>query len=635
MKKVVISIIILILIIFGGYFIYFNYNTNKVDMSGKEVSLLLDQVNDQKDINAKLDKISLSKTYTFSNPYVELNPYGISPLSAIIIFNTSESTEVEVYINDDSYTKMESSISHVIPIYGLLEDYDNVIRMVINGEESIVNIKTDKSNINYPLNVEYASSTLNNETLYFTTASYETYFTGWDIEGNLRFYLTVDNRMDVEWLDNGHFLIGVSQGQSREQFIGFVEMDYLGKIYNYYTLENGYSFEFQILSDGTYMLAGGDKAVYMDHQMVYQIDPSNGNKLSELDIYEVIKAIDPDFKDKFLGASVIRNGFYYNEETNELLVSFRDINTIFSFNYKNKTLNWVFVDPDNEEFSSSVWDDYKIEVESGRYPLAQHTPQITKDGYIAFFNNGYDRYKVYTLNQSDAVSDFSDAYSSCEVYKIEDKKAKLVWSYDNNKSLFSIKYGLFRYNDDDTKLMNFGYILTDEYRSNSSNSIKASENLIDSMYAMIIELDSEDNVIFKATSDEGKFRVFKHNLYNETTENVSLTTLNIYNTIEDDKLSTTNIKDVNLDNAEEWIYTFELTDNTLTTNYSITETDKLDIYFVNSKGKIYILNYKNSNNTNANRIFNLSIPNDKYKVYVSLNDILYKIDNVYVESTNS
>ena len=94
--------------------------------------------------------------------------------------------------------------------------------------------------------------------------------------------------MDVEWLDNGHFLIGTSQGQFAENFVSFVEMDYLGKIYNYYVPSNGYSFEFQSLSDGLFMLAGGKKPVYLEEQVIYTVNPSDGSTVNLINLSSLI-----------------------------------------------------------------------------------------------------------------------------------------------------------------------------------------------------------------------------------------------------------------------------------------------------------------------------------------------------------
>ena len=633
-KKLLIAIIPLCILL-GISAILFAICYKKTDdinkfMNKDTISALWYEVNDQKEINNKLNTLKSQKKYTFKDAYVELNPYKISPLSAIIIFNTNKEESIQVYINDEFVTTTDETKEHIIPIYGLYEDYNNQVKLVKGEEEVTYEIKTDKSNINYPLNVEIATEEINNQDIYFTVSSYETYLTGWDKTGKLRFYLTEDNRMDVEFLDNGHFIIGVTQDQTREQFVGFVEMDYLGKIYNYYTLENGYSFEFQILSNGNYMLAGGNEAIYMDEQVVYELDPKTGNKASEINLSEIILQIDPNFNKKYLGAAAIRNGFYYDETTKELLVSFREISTIFSFNYETKQLNWIFTDPNNQEFQNDVWKNYFVKLRSGRYPLGQHTPQITKDGKIAFFNNGYDRYNIAIMkNQSDLTNDLMSAYSSVEIYDIDSyKNARLIYSYDENKSLFSIKYGLFRVLENDNKLMNFGYVLTDEYR-NGNNSVIESESNIDSMYTLILELNSKNEVIFRATSEEGKYRVFKHYFYNEITNSTNVSELNIFNTIKDESLKESNYKKHNLDVATEWIYDLTFTKNTFTSNYEIKADDEIVFLFVNKIGKVYEMTYKEKDNTKLKRVFNLELPNGEYAMFIKINDNIYNTQKNY------
>lgn len=632
-KKFVYIAIIAVLLIIGAISFSSFRHTEKIQsyITGKKVSATLDLVNSQVAINKKLEKIATQKKYTFNDAYVELNPYKISPLSAIIIFNTPKEESISLTINDVYVTTFKASLTHIIPIYGLKEDFENSVKLVMGEEEKIYTIKTKKSNIEYPLNVEYKSQNLNNEELYFTVASYSTYLTAWDIEGNLRFYLTVDNRMDVEWLDNGHFLIGTTQDQAREQFMGFVEMDYLGKIYNYYTLEHGYSFEFQTLTNGNYMLAGGNEAIYMDEQYIYELNPQDGTTVSEINLSQIIKEIDPEFNAKYLGAGAIRNGFNYNELTGELVVSFRELNTIFSFNYPEKKLNWVFVDPSNEAFQNPVWDKYKVKSTTGRYPLGQHTPTITKEGYLAFFNNGYDRYHVSEGTASDKIGDYKNAYSSVEIVSIKNNIARPIWHYDNNKDLFSIKYGLFNILENNHKLMNFGYIIKDEYRANYDSSVKETENGIDNVYALILEMDNYNNIIFKATCEEGKFRVFKHSLYANETDYTDPSILNIFNSIPDDNLEKVSVDDIDLSEPLEWIFSLDMTKNTFTTNYEITETDALDIYFVNKKGEVYILNYKDKENQKPKRIFNANLAQGEYGIYINLNGKVYnpKVTLVY------
>lgn len=628
MKKVFnITLIVSVLLVVVMVYCFNEAKRLSSYFKGDVLSTTIDQVHIQKKVNDELERAKKNKSYSIENAYVKLNPYEISPLSAIIIFYTQSEEEVEVFINDEFFTKMEKSKEHAIPIYGLYEDYDNVITLKINGKSYDKHIKTDASNIKYPLNIS-KNEVLNNENdLIFTVSSYETYFTGWDRKGKLRFYLTVDNRMDVEWLPNGHFLIGTSEGQVRENFLSLVEMDYLGKIYNYYNLEHGYGFEMQILKNGNYMLAGGDKAIYFDHQYIYEMNPSDGSVINELDIYDVIKKIDPEFLDEYLGQKAIRNGFFYNEETDELVVSFREINTIFCFNFKEKTLKYVFTGT-SKLFSSSVWNQYLVKVKSGRYPMGQHTTTITKDGYLAFFNNGYDRYSITFDGLNNITDNFKDAYTSVEIYDIKNNVASLVWKEDFEKKYFSIKYGLFSVLENDFKFMNFGYILKDEFRRRSNSNIAETEKNVEDIYSRIIELDKDGKVVFEATCEEGKYRAFMHNLYSDNTKNVEIDSFNTIDTVSKSKLETTSVRNLDVDSSLEWINSLEFTKHTFQTNYKIGEKDEVKFHFLNNHGKVYTYIYKEKDGDN-NHIFNLDLDKGNYRMFISINDQLYDTKKVY------
>lgn len=628
MKKVFnITLIVSVLLVVVMVYCFNEAKRLSSYFKGDVLSTTIDQVHIQKKVNDELERAKKNKSYSIENAYVKLNPYEISPLSAIIIFYTQSEEEVEVFINDEFFTKMEKSKEHAIPIYGLYEDYDNVITLKINGKSYDKHIKTDASNIKYPLNIS-KNEVLNNENdLIFTVSSYETYFTGWDRNGKLRFYLTVDNRMDVEWLPNGHFLIGTSEGQVRENFLSLVEMDYLGKIYNYYNLEHGYGFEMQILKNGNYMLAGGDKAIYFDHQYIYEMNPSDGSVINELDIYDVIKKIDPEFLDEYLGQKAIRNGFFYNEDTDELVVSFREINTIFCFNFKEKTLKYVFTGT-SKLFSSSIWNQYLVKVKSGRYPMGQHTPTITKDGYLAFFNNGYDRYSITFDGLNNITDNFKDAYTSVEIYDIKNNVASLVWKEDFEKKYFSIKYGLFSVLENDFKFMNYGYILKDEFRRRSNSNIAEAEKNVEDIYSRIIELDKDGKVVFEATCEEGKYRAFIHNLYSDNTKNVEIDSFNTIDTVSKSKLETTSVRNLDLDSSLEWINSLEFTKHTFQTNYKIGEKDEVKFHFLNNHGKVYTYIYKEKDG-DINHIFNLDLDKGNYRMFISINDQLYDTKKVY------
>ena len=165
-KKYLVIIPFIVLLVVSGVLFFVCYDkTEEIAnyIKGEEHTAILEQVTNQESINIRLNNISNEKKYTMKDAYVELNPYKISPLSAIIIFNTNREEEIEVYINDKFATKMEAVKKHIIPIYGLYEDYENKVKLVNNGVEVEYTIKTEKSNIKYPLNVEYKSEAVNND----------------------------------------------------------------------------------------------------------------------------------------------------------------------------------------------------------------------------------------------------------------------------------------------------------------------------------------------------------------------------------------------------------------------------------------------------------------------------------------
>jgi hypothetical protein len=626
-KKILIIIVIILVVILAclGIFKITTYKDNKISKDSDAISAIYPFIYDQEEINDKLDSISKDKKYTFNNAYVELNPYGISPLSGIIIFNTDESNTVDVYINDIYFTTMDSSKIHSIPIYGLYEDYDNIVKLVMGSESVTYNFKTAKSNIEYPIDVITSDTTLNDD-IYFLEGSMVTGLTGWDKSGNLRFYLTQMLKMDVEWLDNGHFIIGTEQGndldgyEALDRYCAFVEMDYLGKVYNYYTVPYGYDFESQVLSNGDIMIGGGTSPIYYDEQVVYTFNMSTSKVTSYVNLSEIIKSIDSEFDSSKLGPSAGKNGFYYDEDTKELLVSFRQLNALINFDYDNKTINWVLTDSSNKYFSNDVWNKYLLD--SDIIPKGQHSPQILGNGLYAFYNNNYDR-----INVSTSISDYDNLYSEAIIFSVNDNIAKVEWSSSSiTTDYFTQKYGLFRVLENGNKLINFGWIPTSDYLSNKTNTFQAIEGDVDNTYAVFYELDSDNNILFEATCDEGKYRIFKHSIYNKTTSNTNFT-LNIYENISESSYSKVNISDYDIDNALEFVNYFEFTKNTFYTKYDIQESDEIKLLFVGKNS--YEFTYKEASLSNINKVFNLNLPNGNYDLYIIINGNIMSSNKKY------
>ena len=618
-KKKCLILLFCIIIVFILLYVFNGYGDKYFNKDMTVNYQISDILIEQESINKEIEKIANSKEYTIDNPKVILDPYKISPLTALIIFNTDKKYSIEVNINDEYIFKMDKAKKNIIPIYGLYEDKKNIISITINDKVKKIEIVTDKANnVN---KLEVSKSIFNNyNDLYFMTSPVGTSASAYDQKGNLKWYLTRKFTMDFEWLDNGHFLVGIPESHVADRKIGFVEMDYLGKIYNYYVLEHGYEFEFQRLENGNYMLCGGDKSIFYDKAWIYEID-NKGNMVDYLDLYKIFKDIDPDFDETRLNFRIIRNAFYYNEDTHELVVSLRGLNSIISLDYKTKSLNYIFA-PDG--IYSDKFDEYMVTLESGRYPLGIHSVFMTSDGYIGFLNNGYDRYNGFEVGGEDRVSTYKDDYSTAELYEIKDKKAKLVWEYDADKKIFTHQYGSFNiYNGN--KLVNFGWTLNDEYRMKEDATLSESEKNTDNTYAKIYEFNDQDDIIFEAKIEDGKYRIFKHSLYSDKIDNFDYRISNFYNTVSKSKkdiIYTRKIDD-KLDHAENFENKITYTRYSIDTDYSFDTYDNVDILLVGKNNISYKIEYKKENE-NVIKNLNINLRKGEYALYLIINDIYFK-----------
>ena len=190
--------------------------------------------------------------YTPDNPYFVLNPYGISPLTGLLMFESSEVNEYKVVIKgktiDSSFEyKTDSLISHIIPIYGLYPNFNNEVflyELIDEDTYELVyteNVKTGKlpSNIELPTLLETTHEYFGND-LMVTMSNNTNMPVGYDINGHVRWYLNKELSWGPDQLENGNFIFGNRDLVDPYYNAEILEIDYLGKVYGRYNLPNGY-----------------------------------------------------------------------------------------------------------------------------------------------------------------------------------------------------------------------------------------------------------------------------------------------------------------------------------------------------------------------------------------------------------
>jgi len=626
-KKLIIGwIIIVVLIIVLGIFIYLNQDLNKikeevskyfVDKTG--VAALDDMVSEQASKDLEYLKLIEDKVYTFDDPYVVVNPYDISPLTALIIFRTKEKVEIDVIINDVFVTTMESDKLHSIPIYGLKAGIVN--KVVLKYDNHVKEVSIDRTNIKKrDLSVEVKNSNIDiDKELYFLSSPNDMNVFAYDGSGNMVWQLSGNYALDIEFLENGRMYLSNGESSSiSECYDGFYEMDYLGKIHKNYSLENGYHHELVRLSDGSVLVAGGNKQESAPYSasFVYQIQ-SDGKVIHSIDIYDLFREIDIEFADSLKGKNVLINSIDYHEDSKEMILSLRGLNTVLSLNFETKKLNWILGDP---EFYSSSFKPYLLNITDGsRFPLGAHTAFLTKDGYLGVFNNGYDMVNESSIYLVDHLED----YSSAVLYKIDGKNISTYWEYDGDKKYFNYALGSFQYYEDHSKLINFGWTFKEEAYVPSTYII--SYNGV--TYARIMELNSQDEIIFHATYPRGIYRAFKHSMYERKTSNYIDFDFTLFNNNESKlkEISTRDIYDL-LDHAILSPYDVNVTVNTVKLDVFFDSMETVDLYFVSEDRKSYVLPYKEEGK-NALATVNINLKGN-YAFYLKINDVMYDTKKV-------
>ena len=182
------------MIVVGVFLLALNIINEKY-MNTKELPLQKSLVTKQSILE---NKFKLGKS--INKPNIILDPYKISPLTALVLFKTKTEVKPKVtIIGKDKLstysTTFDKSKEHYLPIYGLYPDKENEVLIEYKENNKrvtkTIKIKTDKLPNDFikPTSVVSKKEKLTND-LYFFTPSSKGYTCAYDINGDVRWYLS-------------------------------------------------------------------------------------------------------------------------------------------------------------------------------------------------------------------------------------------------------------------------------------------------------------------------------------------------------------------------------------------------------------------------------------------------------------
>ena len=343
MKKIIAKYCLLIIVTFAASIFIYEYV-----MASKPIDTESDILASQHQTETQL----LSNTnYTIDNPNVILNPYGNSPLSALIVFQTKDLTTSTVTIKgkngakDIKHTFTPTKV-HILPIYGLYAGYDNKVIIEASGTKKEITITTSPLPDNFANVTDLSNKGFETDDFYFTTPEEIGYTAAYDSNGEVRWYLIGDYKWDIQRLNNGHILLSSDKILRKNYSIGLIEMDLLGKVYYEYAIPGGYHHNVYELNNGNLLLASNKIGRGTSEDIAVEIDRATGNIVKEVDLYNILPG---KKKGNWFGI----NSINYDINTNSITISGYNGNMIVNLDYPTLDINWIIADP------HKVDDDYK------------------------------------------------------------------------------------------------------------------------------------------------------------------------------------------------------------------------------------------------------------------------------------
>lgn len=455
-----------------------------------------------------------SEENTIDNPKIILNPYEISPLTALIMFETKDLTAPTVKImGKDDNTTYEKTFTpnkkHILPIYGLYPDKNNEVIITLNGKDYTFHIQTEPLPDDFvlPTDITANKDELENE-LYFVTPSSSGYTAAYDINGDVRWYLTENMIWDIQRLQNGNIMLSSNRLINPPYYTtGLVEMDLLGKIYYEYVLPGGYHHDVFELENGNLLVASDDFESGTVEDYVVEIERDTGNIVKTIDLKEILPtdhggnqmATDYDW--------FHNNAVWYDRETNSITLSGRHKDAVVNIDYNSLEINWIIGSPDGWDkkyqkyFLTPTNDDFE-------WQWAQHASMILPNGDVFIFDNGNNRSKT-----KEGSIDASDNYSRGVIYRVNkvDHTITQVWQYgkERGSDYYSPYISDVDYLDENHYLIHSGGVNTVDGKP--GNEPAGLENS-DSLNSYTTEIKN-DEVIFEMNLPTNLYRAEKMNLY--------------------------------------------------------------------------------------------------------------------------
>ena len=400
----------------------------------------------------------LENGYSWEEPMVIQNPYQVSPLTAVIIFDTKEECAVRFTVKGkteaaDISGEVEAAVSHRIPVIGLYPAMENTVVLELLDKSGKV---TDSQEITIttdelPDKLDDAVKPVktSGESAFELTMVYgqrTTFPFAYDCMGDIRWYMSGEFTSGIYMLSNNRMIVASNEAfmpsQDKPQTTNLYEMDYMGRAYTMYYVAGGNHHEvIEKEPDGNLLVLTSSLEGHIEDK-IQEIDRQTGEVVNELIMEDIFGG---KYEDRVDWTHL--NTVSYQPETDTIVISPRNLESVVKLNWTTKEIQWILCDP--RFWEGTEYEKYVLQPEGDFvYQFQQHTAyqlETDLDGddqtiEVSMFDNHYVK-----VRKSDVLQYFDgEKESYLLVYAVNEaektvkqiKKIPTVWSTITSSAIY-------------------------------------------------------------------------------------------------------------------------------------------------------------------------------------------------------
>lgn len=307
----------------------------------------------------EIKQMLLENSYSFENAKVIKDPYGFTPLSAIVLFSTDEKVSVEVTVKgigkgrDYTYLVKRKEKLHHVPILYLYPEHSNQVILRLLDEQGKQAASRELAIRTEPLPelmqdaVRIQKHEQESALPFILVAGKSVPFPyAFDEMGNIRYLLTYRPRgYGLFPLANGRFLV-----MDRSVLIPtyqiphstqIYEMDYLGRVYREYHVPKGCHHDIcEMVPGGNLLFVSNSNQGHME-DVIVELDRKTGDIVKTLDGRQIFGAY---YRDRINWIHI--NSLHYNAKEHSIVLSARNLHAIVKIDWKSNRVQWILSRPD-------------------------------------------------------------------------------------------------------------------------------------------------------------------------------------------------------------------------------------------------------------------------------------------------